>query len=81
MSISSTDRYEINELRNVLAAHGLDNYTHAICVIAVDGGLPADDIEGLTEAEHKRLVATYGDGVRGWNRDLCIEHALAAALA
>jgi hypothetical protein len=74
--LDAAKSHDIRELMNVLQANGCDNYTYAVCELAVEGELSPDTIRGLTVNEYRRLSLRYGT----WNRDLAIDDALDAAM-
>lgn len=82
MKLDAAKSHDIRELMIALRQNGTDNYTYAVCEIAVDGELSVDAMEALTDEEYGRIVALYQDvgGPFGWNRERAIRVALDAAM-
>lgn len=83
MTLLSTKLFEIRELQRTLERTGVDNYTHAVCLLALGEFDESKDLDGLTESEGTRFLDTYGDDTRGyfiWDRTLALEDAHLAAV-
>jgi hypothetical protein len=78
MILDAAKSHDIRELMTVLRANGCDNYTYAVCELAVDGKLSVNTADALTDSEYGRIIARYQEF--GWDRDRAIRDALDAAM-
>lgn len=82
-TLDGAKSYEIRELQRTLEAHGNDNYTWCVCLLALgEFDVGRGDTAGMTLAEAQRFTDRYRIDRMShieWNREQAITDALEAA--